>query len=148
MILVYSTFIYTSKYKQLNYTKFAGNNSTAVHILRYEGKDSIFSENNETRLNICKKGRKRAKIHKTIQKRKYLTIFGKDTLTHGTIACMKDLKYDLHCLKCISFNKIPYFFYFYQYYVFLITFSLFRSLFQSLRICLFIFCTQNSSFSW
>lgn len=68
MILVYSTFIYTSKYKQLNYTKFAGNNSTAVHILRYEGKDSIFSENNETRLNICKKGRKRAKIHKTIQK--------------------------------------------------------------------------------
>ena len=109
MILVCSTFIYTSKYKQLNYTKFAGNNSTAVHILRYEGKDSIFSENNETRLNICKKGRKRAKIHKTIQKRKYLTIFGKDTLTHGTIACMKDLKYDLHCLKCISFNKIPYF---------------------------------------
>ena len=33
VILVYSTLIYVCKYKQLNYTKYISNNSTAMHIL-------------------------------------------------------------------------------------------------------------------
>ena len=33
VILVYSTVVYTRKYIQLNYTKCASNNSTALYIL-------------------------------------------------------------------------------------------------------------------
>ena len=36
VILVYSTLIYACKYKQLNYTKYISNNSTAMHILEHK----------------------------------------------------------------------------------------------------------------
>ena len=39
VILVYTTYVNTM---HLNYTKCASNNSTAIHMLRHEGKSSVF----------------------------------------------------------------------------------------------------------
>lgn len=68
MILGYSIFIYTLKYKQLNYRKCARNNSTAVHILEHKGKNLTFSEKSKIRLKKGDKDRKWQKCTKTYKK--------------------------------------------------------------------------------
>ena len=68
MILVYSALIHACKYKQLNY-EFGSNNSTAVHILGHEGKNSVFSEEGKTRLKKEKKDENKGKVKKTKQKK-------------------------------------------------------------------------------
>ena len=55
MIIVYSTLIYTCKYKQRNNTKSPSNNSTAVHILGQEGESAFFSEDGKIRMKKNKK---------------------------------------------------------------------------------------------
>ena len=62
-ILVYSTLIYTCKYKQLNFTRYASNNSTVVQ--GYENKSSIFLEKYKISLKKCKDDWKRKKYRKT-----------------------------------------------------------------------------------
>ena len=47
---------------KLNYTKFAVNNSTAIHILWHEGKSSIFLENGKKRQKKGKNAQKHTKI--------------------------------------------------------------------------------------
>ena len=44
LILVYSTLIYTCKYKQLNHKKCISNNGTAVHVLGHKHKSVVFPE--------------------------------------------------------------------------------------------------------
>ena len=61
MILLYSTLIYICKTKQLNYTKFISNDSTAVHFLGHGEKSAIFSVNVKIRR---KRGNKNAQKHK------------------------------------------------------------------------------------
>ena len=79
-----------------------------MYILGHEGKSAIFSKRVKTRL---QKGQKRRGKDKNAQKHskivKPFTIFEKGTpgiLTLATLACMKGLKYALHCIKCTSFT--------------------------------------------
>ena len=105
VILVYSGLICTSKYKQLNYTKSASNNSTVAYILGHKDKALTFSEKGKTRLKKSKKDRKRSSnSQKYPKKGTFFTIFEKGTLIPTTIACMKSLQYALHCVKCMSFT--------------------------------------------
>ena len=72
LILVYSTLIYTCKYKQLNHKKCISNNGTVVHVLGHKHKSVVFPE--------------KGKIHKNTQKiGKFLNNFEKGTLIHVTI---------------------------------------------------------------
>ena len=86
MILGYSTLIHTCNYKQLNYKKYASNNTTAVHVLRHRGKNSLFSQNDK------KKTEKGQKCTNTYQNKEFFYNFEKHTLIHLKTACMKGLK--------------------------------------------------------
>ena len=83
MVLVYSTLIYTCKYKCVS------NNSTAIHILQHGGKSSILSENSKISLKKGKKDRKReksTKIYKNKKQKKkikkFFTTFENGTFIH------------------------------------------------------------------
>ena len=101
---------------------------TVIHILAHECKRSIF----------LRKGWNKSEKGQKYKRRYFFTIFEVCTFTYATmiIACMKDLKYVLRCIKCISYTWIPSFSLFLLIF-FLIAFNIFPCFFASLFFCSF-----------